>query len=249
MSALLRTVHVLPAKFMSPPPTPKAPALEPDWLPRRRQLLTVMVAPGPSLSSAPPLPATPAPPPAKLPMKTQLVMVAVDGLERSSPALFSMAPPIPKFPAPLPSAWLLRNVLSVTVSEAPPKLSIAPPTLPPKKEPPPPPSAWLPLKVQETTVAVPSLRNPPPKTSTVLEAAVAVLLVRTSRLRVRWAPASLRMPPPPRPPTVAPLAMVRPARVTVAPLLMSKTRLEELPLTVRRLAPRPSMSRFLLMTS
>ena len=85
---------------------------------------------------------------------------------------------MPKLPAPVPSAWLLTNVLSVTVSVAPPKLSMPPPTLPPKKEPPPPPRAWLPLKVEEMTVALPSFSRPPPKTSTASEAAVAVLLLR-----------------------------------------------------------------------
>ena len=57
------------------------------------------------------------------------------------------------------------------------------------------------------------------------------------------APASLRMPPPPRPPTVAPSAMVTPSMVTVAPLLTSKTRLASLPLMVSWLAPGPSMVR------
>src|SRR5262245_3570867 len=120
-----------------------------------------------------------------------------------------------------------------------------PPTLPPKKEVPPPPVTWLPLKVQETTVAVPSLSRPPPKTSMLLLLAVAVLFFRASRLRVSVEPTSLRMPPPPNmafsSAVTLPLAMVRPAMVTFALLLMSKIRLALLPLTVIWLAPGPLM--------
>ena len=164
-----------------------------------------------------------------------------------------MAPPMPKSPAPVPSAWLLTNALLLTVSVAPPKLSMPPPTLPPKKEPPPPPRAWLPLKVEESTVAVPSLSRAPPKTSTVSETAVAVLPAKTSRFRVRVEPASLRTPPPPRvafsSPVTLPLATVKSVRVTVAPLLTSKTRLAWLPLTVSLSAPGPSMVRLCVMSN
>src|SRR5207302_566765 len=59
---------------------------------------------------------------------------------------------------------------------------------------------------------------------------------------------SLAMPPP-RPSDTRPLAMVRPARITVAPPWMSKTRLVLWPLTVSGPAPSHSMSRLLSMTS
>jgi len=68
-------------------------------------------------------------------------------------------------------------VLPDTVSVAPPKLSMPPPTLAAKKEGPPPPRAWLPLKVQEVTTALPWLSRPPPKTSMVLLKAFAMLSV------------------------------------------------------------------------
>src|SRR6516165_10066539 len=71
---------------------------------------------------------------------------------------------------------------------------MAPPWLPPKKEGPPPPRAWLSRKVQERTVARPWLSSPPPKTSTALEGAVAVLPLKVTRSRVRAAPASLGGP-------------------------------------------------------
>src|SRR5262245_56209712 len=75
---------------------------------------------------------------------------------------------------------------------------------------------------------------------------VARLFDRATALTIRLVPAPLRMPPPW---SADPWVMVRPARVTVSLLLMSKTRLASLPLTAKRLAPGPSMSRFLLIAS
>ena len=70
------------------------------------------------------------------------------------------------------------------------------------------------------------------------------------------APASLRMPPPPRvgsstplPPVTLPSAMVTPSMVTVAPSLMSKTRPASLPLTVSLSAPGPSMFRLVVIAN
>jgi len=74
-------------------------------------------------------------------------MVAVEWVELDNPALFSMAPPMPSCRSRR-RALVAVNVLPVTSSVAPPKLSMPPPTLPPKKEEPPPPSASLPLKVE-----------------------------------------------------------------------------------------------------
>ena len=118
----------------------------------------------------------------------------------------------------------------------------------------PPPRAWLPVNVEEVTVAVPRFSRPPPKTSSP-ELAVAGLLTTAREVRVSVAPASLRIPPPPSSPTPVvgdcgegqcrvrsvawPSAIVRPAMVTVTSPLMSKTRLASLPLMVRRFAPGP----------
>ena len=198
-----------------------------------------MVAPGPSLSMAPPLPSTPAPPPARLPVKTELVMVAVEGCADPGRRCSRWHRRCRSYPSPAPSAWLLVNVLSVTVSVAPPKLSMPPPTLPPKKEPPPPPRAWLPLKVEETTVAVPSLSRPPPKTSTVSEEAVAVLLVRAAVVEGQGGPGLVEDAAPAEAADGRPVGDRQAGDGHGRPALMSKTRLALLPLMVSLSAPAP----------
>src|SRR5262245_222232 len=78
-----------------------------------------------------------------------------------------------------------------------------------------------------------------------VELPVDWLADRVQLLRIRLP--ALSMPPPV---SAFPLAMVRPSRVTLVVLpVMSKTRLAELPLMVRLLAPGPAMIRFLLMDS
>src|SRR5271157_4653851 len=130
---------------------------------------------------------------------------------------------------------------------------MAPPWLPAKKVPAPF-RAWFPVNVQAVTQAVPRFSRPPPKTSR-LGPAVAWLLTTKQRVRFRVAPASLRIPPPPSASpdvpaeNVWPLAIVRLARVTVAPLPISKTRLALLPLMVSLSAPGPLMFRLLVIFS
>src|SRR5262249_29637579 len=120
---------------------------------------------------------------------------------KSNPALFSIAPPVPNEKPSAPAASLLAKVLDVTVSEALPKLSMAPPWLPAKNVPLlPPPRALLSSNVEELTMALPWFKRAPPNTSDAAPA-VAVLLPRELWLSVRPAPGWLSMAPPPIPPT------------------------------------------------
>ena len=103
--------------------------------------------------------------------------------------------------------------------------------------------AALPLTVQLRNVSVPALTSfqmPPPPSLP-----FAVLPVTTLSRSISVPP--LKMPPPS--PLLFPLVMVTPEMVTVFPLLMLKTRLLLLPLTVKRLAPGPVIVRFLLISS
>ena len=112
------------------------------------------------------------------------------------------------------------KVLPVTVSVAPPKLSMPPPTLPPKKEPPPPPRAWLPLKVQDVTTARALVEQAAAEDIDGVGGGGRGVVGHGIMIQGQVEPASLRMPPPPKvvfsSPMALPLAMVRPARVTVA---------------------------------
>ncbi len=179
-----------------------------------------------SLSIAPPEARRPV---AELSSKVQVVTVAVD-------PVMLMAPPLPPLcPVEVLFAWLFENVLVLTVSEGP-LLSMAPPLEPRGVEPR---AATLLVKVDPLTLRLPKFSMPPPEPpSTPPLSARARLLARTTWSRFRVAPASFRMPPP-LSPTVSPLAIVNRSMVTVALLLMSKTRLRLFPLRVRWFSPRP----------
>src|SRR5262245_38033014 len=161
-------------------------------------------------------------------------------------------------------AWLRLKALLLTVRLAPWELAMPPPMLPPKKVKLAPPRAWSPVKLEFAMTALPRLYRPPPNTSEPT-LVIALLLLTSQRARVRLAPTSLRMPPPPAPPTLwlavtaqsarvrlpalsmpppaaaVPFVVVRLLIVTVFPALTAKTRLALLPLTVSRSWPRPSM--------
>ena len=79
-----------------------------------------------------------------------------------------------------------RTVVHVQIL-APPKLSMAPPTLPLKGSdlsPVPPPMAWLPVNVQEVTVAMPSIQQATAKDIEPWRRRSPVLLVSRLSLRV-----------------------------------------------------------------
>src|SRR5262245_11944910 len=155
-----------------------------------------------------------------------------------------MAPPKLSKPT-LVRAVLSLRVLPVTLRLAPASLKIAPP--------PPPPRpvlkftavvallfvSKLPLMLRLAWASLKMAPPPGPPTTVWLSD-------RVTLARLRLAPVSSRMPPPW---SALPCVIVRPERLTAWLFVMSKTRLEPLPLMASRPAPGPWMARLFLIVS